>query len=386
MIIRNEVSRSLIPKFLKSVGERRKNDLPIISLGLGEPDFDVPSSIKDALIQVLKTSKLGYSDPMGLLSLRQKISEKLNNENHINSSPENIIITSGSKQAFTLVCMVMLNPGDEVIIINPSFVSYIPQILISEPASYIKVINIRKSDFSFSIQDIENQISSRTKLLIINSPNNPTGYVLNSSLLQNIYALASERNLYIISDEVYEKLVFSKHHHSSIGSFEKAPKRVITINSLSKSHAMPGWGLGYACFPADLRQRLLALQKHINSNTSTLIQEALDRTFFIDNQYLDEYNARLLKRAEIINKICTDENRISLVQPDAGFYAFLNISETNIDSDTFCSLLIQETGVALTPGIVFGEFWDDHVRISFASPEETLGIGLQYLTQFTRKL
>jgi aspartate/methionine/tyrosine aminotransferase len=382
MIFRNEVLKSPTLRFSQAAAQRISKRLPIISLGLGEPDFDIPEALKQSIIEVVSTDKSGYSDPKGLLSLREKIAAKLIIENSIQCTSENIIVTAGSKQAFTFICMSLIEPGDEIIIIDPSFVSYVPQLFIAEPSCRIVTIDINKSDFSLSIDSLEKSITKKTKLLIINSPNNPAGYILSLEILKEIYNLSKKNGFYIISDEVYERLIFSNNKHFSIGSLEATPDKVITLNSFSKSHALSGWGLGYACFPLPLRDKLLSLQKHINTNTSTIIQRAVEKSFDIDQTYLIDYNRKLFKRSAILDASILLIRKISLIPPKAGFFAFLNISGTNLDSSTFCCRLIEETGVALTPGIAFGNSWDNFVRISFATSEEILKTGLELLMDF----
>ena len=382
MLFREEIKESLTLKFAQAAAERRKRGLPIIPLGLGEPDFEVPTPIIESAVEVLRNKRTGYSDSMGIYPLRQKLSYKLKKENSINCSPDNLLVTAGAKQAFQLVCMAILEPGDEAVVINPSFVSFIPQIYIAEPLCKVVTVNINKTDFSVDLQHVRDSITSRTKILIINSPNNPAGYVLNESFLTGVYNLAEKSGFYIISDEIYEKLIFSHKRHFSIGSLEPEPARVITINGFSKSHAMTGWRLGYACFPIRLSPKLLKLQQHINTNTCTFIQQAVEQAFDIDQNYLIEYNRVLLRRAERIVELISKIDNVSLVSPDAGFFAFLNISGLGLDSNTFCSKLIEETGVATTPGIAFGSSWDDHVRLSFATTEENLEMGLDLIRNY----
>jgi len=386
MKFRDEIGESLTLKFAQAASERRKNGQRIISLGLGEPDFDVPNEIIKATISVLQRSKSGYSDSMGILSLREKIAQKLCYENSINCNAENIIVTAGAKQAFQLVSMALLEPGDEVIIINPSFVSFIPQVLISEPQAKIRTVDISKYDFSIDLENILKEVGSRTKLMILNTPNNPAGYIIERSILAQLYQIAEENDFFIISDEIYEKLIFSEIKHFSIGSLEVAPKRVITINGFSKSHAMTGWRLGYACFPDLLRDKLLKLQQHMNTNTCTFIQQAVAEAFDIDNGYLLDYNKKLKTRLKKVQDTIASIKNLRLVAPKAGFFAFIDIHLTGLDSNSFCSRLIQETGVATTPGIAFGKNWDDHVRISFATNDAILDEGLELLSCFIKGL
>lgn len=386
MLFREEIGESLTLKFAHAAAERRKKGLPIISLGLGEPDFDVPAIVVEAIIKVLQTTKSGYSDSMGILALREKIASKLNTENSVNCSASNILVTAGAKQAFQMVCMAILQPGDEVIVLNPSFVSFIPQLYIAEPNCKVITIDINKSDFTLPLDEIGQKVTAKTKLLVINSPNNPAGYVISESQLKKLYILAEEKGFYILSDEIYEKLLFGNKKHFSVGSLETEPTRIFTVNGFSKSHSMTGWRLGYACFPKPFGSKLLKLQQHMNTNTCTFIQQAMDQAFDADQTYLIDYNRKLAERVVKITKMFSTVNKVKLVLPEAGFFAFLNISELGIDSNTFCSRLIDETGVATTPGIAFGSDWDDHVRISFATSDETLEKGIKLMCDYIQSL
>ena len=382
MEFREEIKESLTLKFAEAAAERRKNNLPIISLGLGEPEFRTPQQIIDATIEVLRRKNSNYSSPLGIQPLREKIAGKLYKENDINCHADNIIITPGAKQAFQLIAMTLLKPEDEIIILSPSFVSFIPQLLISEPRCKIIEIDVKKEDFSLDINEIKSAITPKTKLLVLNTPNNPAGYILDESTLKAIYELAIENDFYIISDEIYEKLIFGGSEHFSIGSLESEPTKVITINGFSKSHAMTGWRIGYACFPLSLKSTLLKLQQHTNTNTCTFIQEGLDISFNHDYTYLTEYNSKLKNRMQVYSDFIDSTPLVKGVVPSAGFFAFLNIKDTNIDSNTFCGRLIMETGVAITPGIAFGKNWDDHVRISFATSDENVVDGLNLIKNF----
>jgi len=386
MLFRSEIQESLTLKFAESAAERKRNNLPIISLGLGEPEFETPKEIIEATINVIRKQNSGYSNSMGLLSFRAKIADKLKAENNINCSADNIIVTAGAKQAYQLITMTLLEPFDEVIVINPSFVSFIPQLLIAEPSCKVIEIDVDKKDFSLPIDRIEKLMTSKTKLLVINTPNNPAGYILKPEVLKNIYDLAAKKNIYIISDEIYEKLTFEKENHFSLGSLEDMPTHVITINGYSKSHAMTGWRLGYACFPNSLKSKLLKLQQHSNTNTCTFIQEAVDAAFYIDNQYLIDYNRKLQHRIGIYADFLSRIERVSGILPQGGFFAFMNISELGIDSNTFCSKLIETTGVATTPGIAFGRNWDDHIRISFATNDDNIIQGLSLMEGFINEI
>jgi aspartate aminotransferase len=385
MEFRKEIGESLTLKFAEAANQRRLAGKDIISLGLGEPDFDVPYELILATIKALQSGNSGYSSPMGLPGLRTRLAEKLYRENQIPAKAENILITPGAKQALQLGLFALLEPGDEVIVINPSFVSFIPQIYLAEPRAVVKIIDTKKTDFSLPIEEIRRQVSSKTKAILINSPNNPAGYTSSKSELTALYELAVRNDFFIFSDEIYEKLLFPGSSFFSIGSLELRVERVFTINGYSKSHAMTGWRLGYLCFPRQFGDRLLKLQQHINTNTCTFIQKAVLDAFDMDMSFLQQYNQKLAQRAKMVSECFSYLRGTRLVPPTAGFFAFVDISALKVDSNTFCGNLVEQTGVATTPGLAFGENWDDHFRLSYAVQEEILQEGLMRIQEFIKE-
>jgi aspartate aminotransferase len=234
---------------------------------------------------------------------------------------------------------------------------------------------------------IEKSITKNTKLLVVNSPNNPAGYMLSQEELTKLYSLAEKYDFYVLSDEIYEKLKFGQRKHFSIGSLEKEEvKRVITINGYSKSHAMTGWRLGYACFPKFMFENLLKLQMHTNTNTCTFIQEGVANADNTDLSFLKEYNNKLKERISWYKEMIDRTEGVSSIIPQGGFFAFMNISKLGMDSNTFCGRLIEDTGVATTPGVAFGDNWDDHIRISFATDDEIVKQGLNLIENFIKSL
>lgn len=386
MKFREEIAESLTLKFAESARKRKAEGKEIISLGLGEPDFPVPEALIRATTNVLQTQRSGYSSPMGLPGLKERIADQLKAENGIAATANNILITPGAKQSFQLALMALLEPGDEVIIVNPSFVSFIPQVYIAEPQAVVKIVDVEKSDFSLPIDRIAEAVTERTRLLIVNSPNNPAGYTFSSEEFRALYDLAVREDFYLLSDEIYDKLRFGHEPTLSPGSFETAVERVFTVNGYSKSHAMTGWRLGYLCFPQVFFQKLLKLQQHINTNTCTFIQQAVLDAFDMDMSFLKEYNQKLGIRAELVHNSIEESTKLKLNKPEAGFFAFIDISGTDMDSNLFCSRLIEETGVATTPGLAFGKNWDDHIRLSYAVDDTILKEGLSRLTLFVESL
>lgn len=384
MKFRKEIGESLTLKFAEAANERRSKGHEILSLGLGEPDFDVPSIIIEKTIEVMKTKKSGYSAPLGLPKLKEQLAQKFQNDNNIPARADNIIITPGTKQALQFILMSILEPEDEIIILMPSFVSFIPQVYIAEPRAKVIEVDINKSDFSIPIDELRSKITAKTKAVLINTPNNPAGYMLREAQLRELYKIALENDIYIISDEIYEKLIFGIQNHFSVGSLESEVTNVITVGGFSKSLAMTGWRVGYACFPKHLTPKLLKLQQHISTNTCTFIQEGLVEALpSLDYSYLSIYNSKLKNRVEKLSLMVSKNPNLSLVKPQGSFFAFLNISKLGVDSNTFCSKLIMETGVALTPGIAFGKQWDDHVRISLATEDTIVEKGIKLINEFS---
>jgi aspartate aminotransferase len=386
MRFREEVGESLTLKFAESAAKRREMGLPIISLGLGEPDFQTPPEIISATKAVLDSGSSRYSSPLGVMGFRELVAQKLNSENSINCTAENILISAGAKQAYQILAMALLEPGDEVVVVAPAFVSFVPQLLLAEPDCVVKTLNVNPIDFSFPLEKLAETVSDKTRLIIINSPNNPAGYVLKEDEVKEIFGIAQKHNCYLLSDEIYEKLNFSNTPHLSAGSLEHQPSRVITINGYSKSHAMTGWRVGYACFPSELKTKILKIQQHTNTNTCTFIQQGLAQAGKLDESYLKTYRAALSDRCSYVMKWAESNDRIRLRAPDAGFFAFFDISNLNMSSNDFCGAAIEKAGVAMTPGIAFGKSWDTHVRLSFAVPQDTLERGLGLLSEFIEEI
>jgi len=387
MYFREEIGESLTLKFAESARLRREQNLPIISLGLGEPDFETPAAVIEATIEQLHNGNSTYSSPLGVAALRSQIASRLSAENSIPAAPGNILVAAGAKQAFQIVLMAMLQPEDEVVVVEPAFVSFVPQIYMAEPSCKVHTIDVNTDNFELPMGALAALVNDKTRAIVINSPNNPAGYVWSEGQLREIYNLAEKHNCFVISDEVYEKLVFDDCTHFSIGSLENEISRVITINGYSKSHAMTGWRLGYACYPGTLNSKILKIQQHMNTNTCTFVQTAMATVEpSLDLSYLTDYCKKLEIRRDTVIDVINQTNGLSLVAPSSGFFAFINIEATGLDSNQFCGALMESTGVATTPGIAFGKNWDDHIRLSYATNEAVLDEGLSLLKQFMQEL
>lgn len=382
MIFEKEITDSLTLKFAEVARCLNREGVKIISLGLGEPDFPTPNHIIEATYQAMLSGFTKYSDPMGLFELRKKIAYSLISSNNIQVKPDNIIITPGAKQAILFALMSILKPGDEIINITPSYVSYNPCIKIAEPKSYIIEIPLNKKDLRLPIEKIKKVITPKTKAILLNSPNNPTGKIFSYEEIETIVNIAKKYNIFIISDEIYSLFNYSGEKTISPASFPGMEDLVITINGFSKSYSMTGWRIGYAVFPDKLREKFFKLQQHINTNTCTFVQKGAIAALDGDKDYIMIYNNKLKERAMIINYVLKSQSIVGYVLPKGGLFAFLNISKSGMNSNDFAANLIEEKHVATTPGIAFGKDWDDYIRISLATNKEDIYLGIKLICDF----
>lgn len=371
MHFEKEVGESLTYKFAQAAVEMRAQGKEIISLGLGEPDFKTPDYVVEATMKAMQDGFTHYSATQGWPELRKLIAEDCNKSYGSEYTMNDVIVTPGIKSAVYFSLAAILEPGDEIILISPYYVSYPAMVKLAEPTAKIVNVTLAK-DFTLDAEKLKAAFNKNTKAILINTPNNPTGMVLSKEEVELVVKLAIENDAYIISDEVYEKLVYSGHKHTSFGLYQEIKDRLIICNGYSKSHAMTGWRLGYAIGAYDVIAKMNKLQQHINTNTCTFVQVGAcsiykNKPVHI-KPYVDELEAR-------INYFDTELNKlpyITGVMPKAGFFYFIDISAVGVDSNTFCADLLKKTGIASTPGVAFGPEWDDHVRFSIAVPMSTL--------------
>ena len=382
MHFRQEIGASLTLQFAEAANARRASGKPILSLGLGEPDFATPQPIIDAVQSVLARGNSRYGGALGVADLREHIAQKLRDDNGIQCPASAIMVTAGAKQALSIVLMALLQPADEVIVVSPCFVSFKPQIYLAEPTATVHTVFVDKKTHALPLQAIEEAINDKTRAILINSPNNPAGYVSSKDELQKLYELAKRKNVTLISDEVYEKLVLGNAVHVSPGSFESAPENVVTINGFSKSHALTGWRVGYCTLPESIRDHAIKIQQHMNTNTCTFIQQALAESWDPEVAFLEDYKRTLETRLSRISSWLQNNPSLSATIPQAGFFMFVDVSSLGLDSNAFCAKLLSETGVATTPGLAFGEDWDDHFRLSFAVNDDVLEQALAKISSF----
>ena len=381
MHFEKEVGESLTYKFAQAAGEMKAQGKEIISLGLGEPDFKTPDYVVEATMKAMQDGFTHYSATMGWPDLRKLIAEDCNKAYNADYSMNDIVVTPGIKAAVYFSLAAILEPNDEIILISPYYVSYPAMVKLAEPTA--KIVNVTLSkDFTLDADKLTAAFNKNTKAILINTPNNPTGMVLSKEEVELVVRLAKENDAYIIADEVYEKLVYSGHQHTSFGLYQEIKDKLIICNGYSKSHAMTGWRLGYAIGAHDVIVKMNKLQQHINTNTCTFVQVGACSIYKNEPVHIAPYVEELEKRIDFFDKELNKLDYISATRPKAGFFYFVDISKVGVDSNTFCADLLKKTGIASTPGVAFGPEWDDHVRFSIAVPMATLERAVGLLKEY----
>ncbi|MDY0236709.1 MAG: pyridoxal phosphate-dependent aminotransferase [Gudongella sp.] len=366
----NEKAMVLKQGEIRAMFEKAKLFNNVISLGIGEPDLDTPKNIVEAGCKALNNGKTHYTPNAGIIGLRQEISKNLEKFG-INSNPDKeIIVTTGAMGSLSMCLMVMINEGDEVLIQDPQWLNYYSQVkFVGGVAVPIPVYE--KNSFKLVAKDIRDRITDKTKIIMINTPNNPTGAVLDYNDLREIADIAIENDLFIISDEVYSTLIYDGRRHISIASIEGMRDRVITINSFSKSFAMTGWRIGYAAGNEMVIDKMTRLQENlvacVNEPAQYAAIEAL-RNFDISENLKNIFESRRNHIVKELNSI----NGLSCTMPSGGFYVFLNIKATQKTSSEFANELLENKKVVTIPGSAFGKMGEGYVRIAYTLEESKL--------------
>ena len=378
-----EIGESLTYQFAQAAGEMKRQGREIISLGLGEPDFKTPDYVVDATVEALHNGFTHYSPSQGLPELRNKIAEFSTNHYGVQYDASQIIILPGIKAAVYDSLAAILEPFDEVINITPYYVSYVPMIKLAEPTAEIINVPVTRN-FTLDMEKLKAAFNKNTKVILVNSPNNPTGMMFSKAEVEEIIKLALENDTYIIADEVYETLSYEDNTFFSFGSYPEIKNRLILCNGFSKSYAMTGWRLGYAIGPNEIIRKMNKMQQHINTNTCTFIQKGAVSIFEHKPDHLKPYVEELKRRVDNFDKAVNGMKCLKGIRPKAGFFYFMDISETHMDSNSFCVKLLRDTGIATTPGLAFGHDWDDHVRVSLAVPMATLDRAIKLMSEFVK--
>lgn len=382
------VKFSPIRKVLERAKELEENGSHIIHFEIGEPDFNSPNKIIENTVDALNNNMTHYSSNRGLINLRKEIANKFYSRTNIQYSADSeVLITVGASEALNIALFALLDENDEVIIFSPAFMNY--KNLVEMTLGKAVIIDLKKeNNFQIDIDEIKNNISKNTKIIILNNPCNPTGIVQNENILEKIAKIAIEHNLIIISDEIYDEIIYDKIECKSIAQFPGMKERAIIINGFSKTYAMTGWRLGYLLCDARFMASLLKVHQYNTNCVSTFIQEGV-RKGMVSKECKEEIKKMVSlfeKRRDLLIEGLLKINNVSFIKPDGTFYLFLDIEKTGLDGDKFAERLLEEKKVALVSGTGFGEKFKNYVRISFATSEKNISLGIEKIAEFIGEL
>lgn len=387
------ISPSITLAITAKANELKSQGVDVVSFGAGEPDFNTPENIIQAAIKAMHDGKTKYTPAGGLLELKQTICKKFEADNGLEYKPSQITVSTGAKQSLANVFMATLNPGDEVLVPVPYWVSY-PELVKLADGVPVFVETSKENSYKYTVSDLEKALTSNTKALLLNSPNNPTGTIYHEEELLEIANFAKKHDLLIISDEIYEKLIYDGENHISIAALnEDAYNRTIVINGVSKTYAMTGWRLGYAAASEEITKLMTSIQSHMTSNVNTIAQYAAIEALNGPVEELDNMIKEFENRRNFMIYKLEKLNEVSIIRPSGAFYVMVNISAylntTFKDQDInnsvdFARVLLEEEKVAVIPGAGFG--LDDYIRLSYATSMDIIENGIDRISTFLSKI
>ena len=367
--------------------------IDVLNFGVGEPDFDTPEHVKEAAVRAIRDGFTKYTAVGGIDELKEAITKKLAVDNNLDYTKEEVIVSCGAKHSLYNIAQALFNPGDEIIIPVPYWVSYPDQALLND-AVPVFVPTYEGDNFMLRPGELESKITGKTKALILNSPSNPTGSAYDRKALDAIAGIAVKRNIFVISDEIYEKLVYDGTRHVSIASLgSEIKKRTIVVNGLSKSHAMTGWRIGYSAGPREIIKAMTNIQSQSTSNPTSISQKAAVAALTGPQDFISVMRTEFDRRRKVLVDGLNAIEGISCLNPNGAFYAFPNVSKlygrrvgtrwinSSLDMATY---LLEEANMALVHGEAFGD--DKYVRISYATSMDIIKKGLERMMHALSKL
>ena len=372
---------------LKEAGEN------VISFGAGEPDFETPQYICDAACEALEIGFTRYTAASGYENLKEAVVEKFKRDNQLNYDKDQIIVSNGAKHSLFNTFQAILNPGDEVIIPVPYWLTY-PETVKMGGGTPVFLDTDEEDGFKINVDKLKDKINKNTKALILNSPSNPTGSIYSKDELEEIAKLAVENDILVISDEIYEKIVYDGNKHISIASLNKDIKELtIVINGVSKAYAMTGWRIGYAAGPKKIIEIMSNIQSHATSNPNSIAQYASNAGLRGDHSFMKQRRNKFSERRDFMYEKINSIEGLSCLKPGGAFYIMMNIEDilgkkmagkVIEDSFSFAEELLDEKKVAVVPGVAFGA--DNYIRLSYANSLENIKEGLNRIEKFIKEL
>jgi aspartate/methionine/tyrosine aminotransferase len=338
----------------------------VIPLGRGDPDFHTPKHIVEAAKKALDDNLHHYTSPSGIEELREAISENFKNKFKLNYLKNEIIVTAGVQESITLAMLSILSKDDEVLLTSPRFTTYDLAVRLCD-AEPIPVPTFEKNDFALMPEEISKRITSKTKILVLVSPNNPTGAVTPPEKIIEIAEIVKKNKLIVIADEIYADLVYENHTHLSIGSLEEMKERTLTLNGFSKTYAMTGWRIGYIAGPLDIINKMTEIRHALSINSCTFSQYGAISALKGPQDKLEEMKEEYNNRRKFCMRALQSMG-LSYGEPGGAFYIYTNVSASGMKASAFSELLLKKTGVLLFPGTLFGDQEDKYIRLSYLQP------------------
>ncbi len=379
-----EVPPSITLAIAAKAKAMRAEGIDVCSLSTGEPDFDTPEHIKAAAKQALDAGKTKYGPVAGEAQLKAAIARKLRSDNNLNYQPENILVTNGGKHSLYNLMMALIEPGDEVIIPAPYWLSY-PEMVKLASGKPVIVRTDASTGYKITPDQLNRAITPKTKLFVLNTPSNPTGMVYSPAEIKGLAEVIVDRDILVVSDEIYEKIIYDGAQHVSIGSLGKEIfDRTIISSGFAKGYSMTGWRIGYLAGPIEIIKATSTIQGHSTSNVCTFAQYGAIAALESSQESVEKMRLAFADRREVIFELLDAIPGISCIKPDGAFYMFVNISKTGMTSLQFCDAFLEQQQVAVIPGIAFGA--DDHIRLSYATDLGTLKKAVERLDKFVRSI
>ena len=380
----SKVTPSLTLAIAAKAKAMKAEGIDVCSFSAGEPDFDTPAHIKAAAAKALDSGKTKYGPAAGEPKLREAIAQKLKTDNGLNYQSENVIVTNGGKHSLFNLMLALIDPGDEVIFGAPYWLSYPEMVTLAGGKSVILTTDAT-TDYKVTPEQLRQAITPKTKLFILNSPSNPTGMVYTPDEIKALAQVVVDADIYVVSDEIYEKILYDGAEHISIGSLGEAIfERTLISNGFAKAYSMTGWRLGYLAGPVEIIRSAISIQGHSTSNVCTFAQYGAIAALENPQDCVESMRQAFAQRRQVMFDRLNAIPALSCSKPDGAFYLFPDISKTGLNSLEFCNTLLETQQVAVIPGIAFGA--DQNIRLSYATDMDTIQKGMDRLEKFVSSL
>lgn len=368
----DDIPFSGIRKVFEAAGQLEKQGKDIINLGIGRPNFDTPAHIKEAAKKSLDDGNVFYTSNYGTEGLRSAVAEKLKRDNGLDYEMTDVIVTVGANQAVSIAMTALLDPGDEVLVPNPSWLHYFycADLVGAKTVSYPL---LEENGFNVIPEDIEKLVTPKTKMVIVNSPNNPTGSILSKESLQAIADIANKYDLIVLSDEIYEKLIYDDSVHYSIASLEGMKERTVLIHGVSKSYSMTGWRIGFAVSAnKEFISAMIRVLQYTVTCANSFAQDGAEAALRGSQQCVEDMRLQFDRRRKLVYDRINKIEGLSCIAPKGAFYCFVNIKKLGMSDQEASDYYLNEAGVAMIPGSAFGEYGAGYLRVAFSNSYENI--------------